>query len=905
MFLASLLAGGAPPGRAEIRLEVGLEPTTVEAGEQAVLSVSVDGSTRVSEPVIPAVRGLRMQGGGRSTNISMVNGRVSQSTVFQFVVQALDPGTYTIGPIEVREGKTIHQGGPVTLTVTPARDRGDPGAGQAGRGGSARPGRSGPGGPAPSNGAGDDDLQEGERSGIFVRASIDKERAVVGEQVTLRFQFFQAAGFPVLDQPQYTAPPTEGFWKEELPPQRSYTRTLRGQLYNVTELVYALFPTQPGRLTIGPGEIQCTVRDRRRSADPFSFFGGFFGERTVRLRSRAMAVQVDPLPQPQPSDFTGGVGSYRLSASLDPAQAQQGSPVTLAVRVEGSGNVSAIGDPPLPDLGGIRSYPSGSEVKTNPQGDQLRGSKVFQVVLIPEATGSRRLPPVTLSVFDPAQRRYVRLETAPLTFQVLPAAAGSAGDGSGEVAQIGRDLRTIRLATDLERHASVSLHRRPQFWLLQALPLAFLAAAWWWRQRRQRLEANWGLMARKGAPARLRREIAALRAENADAAAGFDRLGRAIEAYLTDRLHLPVQGRTREDLRARLEEEGITESAMAATVRLLDRCDFARFAPQAVSAGDLAQACAEAESLPGLLERAARDGAARTAAAPTALLLAAVLAGAGGWANLAQAQTVPRTRSQAQAAFAAGNDAYAAGDFLRALRSYGAVVAGGYESPDLFLNLGNAAFRLGRIGWAVYYFERGLRLAPADPDLRTNLDLARQRSAARAGEIESSGLLHSLVGLQQRTSTTEAFTVLAVIWWVFVAWIAGRLALGALPRERGMAALLRDGRVAGAVNLTLGALLVLSAGWAAMKAVQEAAGGGGIVVAASTAVRSNPDPEATVEFTLEAGTRVRLGRSAGGFHEVLYSDKLRGWASREDLARLDARGADALAPADREALGAL
>jgi hypothetical protein len=59
------------------------------------------------------------------------------------------------------------------------------------------------------------------------------------------------------------------------------------------------------------------------------------------------------------------------------------------------------------------------------------------------------------------------------------------------------------------------------------------------------------------------------------------------------------------------------------------------------------------------------------------------------------------------------------------------------------------------------------------------------------------------------------------------------------------------------------------------------------VVSAELPVRSNPEAEATVEFTLHAGTRVRLGREMRGFREILFSDKLRGWGEARALARLD------------------
>ena len=146
---------------------------------------------------------------------------------------------------------------------------------------------------------------------------------------------------------------------------------------------------------------------------------------------------------------SGGVGSYRLSGSLDRTEVAQNSPVSLSVIIEGKGNVSTVGEPKLPELSGIRNYPSTSEVKEDKTGDLLGGRKTFQIVLIPESTGRKEIPPIQLSVFDPAQRRYVELETAPISFNVGAAAAGGPEASGGEVTRIGRDLRTIRASTRL------------------------------------------------------------------------------------------------------------------------------------------------------------------------------------------------------------------------------------------------------------------------------------------------------------------------------------------------------------------------------------------------------------------------------------------------------------------------
>jgi hypothetical protein len=505
-------------------------------------------------------------------------------------------------------------------------------------------------------------------------------------------------------------------------------------------------------------------------------------------------------------------------------------------------------------------------------------------VLVPESTGRKEIPPIHLSVYDPGERRYVRLESRPMNLNVLPARAGSVSGEGGEVTRMGRDLRTIRTAAPLRSQDASRPWKGAGFWLTQAIPVLLLGAAFALRLRQERREANWGAVLSRGAAGRFRRDLLALRNQTAGTPAqGFDRLDAALERYLTDRFHLPVRGLTRADLLAQLTGGGIDEAALARIRSICERCDFARFAPQAQTAEDWRMTLEEALKLPEALE-----GKSRLSQKPPlpllvmlAGLISAICAGAAGAA--------PRMNpAQAAAAFAQGNQAYAGSDYRAAAREYERVLAGGYESADLFLNLGNASYRLGRIGWAVYYYQRGRLLAPQDPDLRANLDLALQETKDKVSEIDSSRFLSWLVRLQDQTSLAGGLRRASLLWWLFLLWLGLRLAWGG-PSASSWARLWKGmpGTILGSV---LGLSLFLSLSWTGVKALQAGSGPGAVVVADELAVRSNPDPEATVEFTLHAGTRVRLGRSVRGFREVLFSEKLRGWGASEGLAELDASG---------------
>ncbi|MFN8549632.1 MAG: BatD family protein [Candidatus Eisenbacteria bacterium] len=171
-----LLLFGARVALAEVTLRAEIEPSAVEVGEAAGLTVTVEGASRINaRPIVPAVPGLDIQSRGQSSNLSIVNGRMSQSISFQYAVFATKAGSYTIGPIELKDGNHVYRADAVSFSVV--------------RAGAPAPGGGPPQAPA-------DDESSFAAGALFVRGVVDKDRVVLGEQVTLRFQFWKRADVP-------------------------------------------------------------------------------------------------------------------------------------------------------------------------------------------------------------------------------------------------------------------------------------------------------------------------------------------------------------------------------------------------------------------------------------------------------------------------------------------------------------------------------------------------------------------------------------------------------------------------------------------------------------------------------------------------------------------------------------
>ena len=224
--------------------------------------------------------------------------------------------------------------------------------------------------------------------------------------------------------------------------------------------------------------------------------------------------------------------------------------------------------------------------------------------------------------------------------------------------------------------------------------------------------------------------------------------------------------------------------------------------------------------------------------------------------------------------FAEGNRLYQEGDFAAAMASYDAVIEGGFESAEVYYNLGNAHFRLGETAHAVLNYRRAARLDPGNDDIRANLALVSQR-------------------LQDRIEPLPRFWLLSAYdWWMALipggmlqALVAAcYLLLGAtvvlivVRRPAGWRAPLRRVAYGAAVaTVLLGATLIIRE--TGVGRPEEA-----VVMAGEARVLSAPSEEGGLTvFTLHEGTTVRIDRRAGEWAEIVLADGKVGWLPLEVL----------------------
>lgn len=75
--------------------------------------------------------------------------------------------------------------------------------------------------------------------------------------------------------------------------------------------------------------------------------------------------------------------------------------------------------------------------------------------------------------------------------------------------------------------------------------------------------------------------------------------------------------------------------------------------------------------------------------------------------------------------FENANNFYVKGNYQDAISGYKQILDGGFESSELYYNLGNSYYKLNKVAESNFYFEKALILSPNDKEVLNNLSFAK------------------------------------------------------------------------------------------------------------------------------------------------------------------------------------
>lgn len=576
-------------------------PSIVSVGEQFSLTLTLNAKGKDAK--LPGLGNFEILMGpsvSSSTSIQIINGKTSRNVNYSYtyIIRAKKEGTYTISPATIRSDGNILQSNTITIKVIKGKQQSQP-SGQNNR---------------QSNQ--DNKALTGSRDNLFIQFETNKRNIFKGESLLTTFKLYSRVGLSLVDQ---TLPSFEGFWTQDIEiPNADQTRTreaVDGVIYNVYTLQKKiLIPQQTGKLSIEPAEMVVDVQKRVRSQSVFDdFFGSYQNVRT-KIKSKPVSISVKALPN-APAGFGGAVGNFQLRSSIDKTEIKANEAITIKTTISGNGNLKHINPLSFELPPDFEVYDPQTSYNHRVTDNGISGSTTFEQVIIPRFAGDFTIPPVKFVYFDPVASKYRTLTTQQFNIQVEKGTEGQSSTvmsslSKEDVKYIGQDIRYINQNNIELKEKGSFLYGTIPFYGSYALAFILFVAFALMQKKRARENANIALTRNKKASKMARKHLKAASAcvKHNNKEEFYDALQRAFWGYLCDKLNIPTAELNRDNARATLLENNVSEDTINEFIGLIDTCEMARFAPS-MADQPIGEQYKQAEKLIGKFEKQIRKKA--------------------------------------------------------------------------------------------------------------------------------------------------------------------------------------------------------------------------------------------------------------------------------------------------------
>lgn len=549
-------------------------PEAVAVGDQFRLSYTVT-TQKVRDFRAPSIKGFDvLMGPSRSTQVTQVNNDVSASITFTYILMAKEEGEFTIpGAVIVADGNEMISNS-VKVKVLPADQQ------QANQGSSN--------GQRANGGIANNDL--------FITATANKVNVYEQEALLLTYKIYTAVNLRGFDNVKL--PDFKGFHSQEveLPNDRRWgLEHYKGRNYQTTVYrQFVLFPQQSGNLTIEQARFDASIAVEKQVSDPFEAFfnGGGMIEVKKTLMTPKLTIKVSELPAGKPENFSGGVGEFTISSSINTTELKANEAVTIKLVVSGTGNLKLVSAPEV-------KFPEDFEIYDPKVENNFRlttagqsGNQVIEYLAIPRNAGTYKIPAVTFSYFDIKSQSYKTLTTEEYTLNVSKGTGSSSQTVSNytnkeELKVLNQDIRFIKQnAVSLKPHGEF-FFGTTAYWLYYLIPMLLFVVVFVIYRNQISENSNIAKVrtkkANKIAVKRMKEAGNLLKANKKDAF--YDEVLKALWGYVSDKLNIPVSQLSKDNVEEALIAKNVDNELIKTFIKALNDCEFAKFAP-----GDPAQA---------------------------------------------------------------------------------------------------------------------------------------------------------------------------------------------------------------------------------------------------------------------------------------------------------------------------
>lgn len=559
-----------------VRLIARINRDKIGISEALQYTLSVQGASgRIELPTAPPFEGFDVMSTQRQQSTQIINGHFSSSLDIIYQLLPKKTGKFEIPPGSFKFNGKEYKSNSVTVEVLQGEKKPQQQAAQK---------------MTPT--LNPQDRDQGISENLFFKASVNKANVVVNEPILLTYGFYRRLD---VYNGSISFPTYSGFWVEELDAEPELRETVvDGKTYLVQEWKKVLFPATTGTFEIGEAKLQL-------QRTPF--------DSPYQIKTNVLKINVSPFPdEGKPAGFSGAVGRFNIESEIDKKETDVNEPVTMKIKISGSGNVNSFDDISMTFPPDIDVYESTSNSKTYKAETYIHGDRTFEYTILARAPGQYEIPALEFFYYDYKDGKYKSLKTDPISLNVK-------GKNGAQVRtmEVVRDSVKVlkREVNHIKPVGAEPLRKRgmraalPYVAAAHAIPLILLGMVFLAKRRKDKFKSDVALARStraKGAASRQLRKARSLLKHGSEKEF-FSELADAIRKYLADKMNTSAEALIVEDAIYILTEKLGDELPADKIRNCLMVCDAARFSTATPGIEDMKSAFGTAAEIISELER--------------------------------------------------------------------------------------------------------------------------------------------------------------------------------------------------------------------------------------------------------------------------------------------------------------
>jgi hypothetical protein len=413
----------------------------------------------------------------------------------------------------------------------------------------------------------------------FILPSVSKKNIYKGEQLLLNYTFYTKVNGQLS---QNKEPKLNGFWKKEIEKENEFSSVIiNGENWSkgiIKQVI--LIPQKSGELLIDPIEITLASVYIKRDK-----WGRALSreQKKQTIKSNTIKINVKPFPSTPPSSFTGAVGEFRLSGTINKQEVLANDGIDYKIKITGAGNFHLFGKPDINFPNDFEVYDPKIKNNYKVKTSGTRGSKEWSYLVIPRFGGKFNIPVVAFTYFSPKKKKFITLKTDDFDISVSKGLKEEnvtfrSQVNKQEVENLDQTIRYIHTSgKGLNKSSKSWFGSGIHYGLMTLAPLLVICGFLMKKQFDKQNSDTVGTK-RKKANKTANKHLAEARKNRADESVFYTLLSKALYGYLSDKLSIPLSELNKEEIQKKLAVS-LSEGDVNKLLETLDYCEMAKYAP--------------------------------------------------------------------------------------------------------------------------------------------------------------------------------------------------------------------------------------------------------------------------------------------------------------------------------------